>query len=37
VAAVFRESGHDDPKRDAERNVARLLRRQLRSYKKDNP
>jgi hypothetical protein len=37
VAAVFRENGHDDPKRDAERNVARLLRRQLRSYKKDNP
>jgi len=37
VAAVFRENGHDDPKRDAERNVARLLRRQLRLYKKDNP
>jgi hypothetical protein len=37
LAAVFRENGHDDPKRDAERNVARLLRRQLRSYKKDNP
>ena len=37
VAAVFRENGHDDPKRDAERNVARLLRRQLRSYKKDDP
>ncbi len=38
VAAVFRESGHDDPKRDAERNVARLLRQQLRrSYKKDDP
>jgi hypothetical protein len=37
VAAVFREIGHDDPKRDAERNVARLLRRQLRSYKKDDP
>ena len=37
VAAVFRENGHDDPKRDAERNVARLLRRQLRSYKKDHP
>jgi len=32
VAAVFRENGHDDPKRDAELNVARLLRRQLRSY-----
>ena len=37
VAAIFRENGHDDPKRDAERNVARLLRRQLRSYKKDDP
>jgi hypothetical protein len=22
VAAVFRENGHDDPKRDAERNIA---------------
>ena len=33
VAAVFRENGHDYPKRDAERNVAQLLRRQLRSYK----
>ena len=31
VAAVFRGNGHDDPKRHAERNVARLLRRQLRS------
>ncbi len=37
VAAVFRENGHDNPKRDAERNVARLLRHQLRSYKKDDP
>ena len=37
VAVVFRENGHNDPKRDAERNVARLLRRQLRSYKKDHP
>jgi len=37
VAAVFRENGHNDPKRDAERYVARLLRRQLRSYKKDDP
>ncbi len=37
VAAVFRENRHDDPKRDAERNVARLLRRQLRLYKKDDP
>ena len=26
VAAIFRENGHDDPKRDAERNVAQLLR-----------
>ena len=37
MAAVFRENEHDGPKRDAERNVARLLRRQLRSYKKDDP
>jgi hypothetical protein len=37
VAAVFRGNGHDDPKRHAERNVAQLLRRQLRSYKKDDP
>jgi len=37
VVAVFRENGHDDPKRDAERNVARLVRHQLRSYKKDDP
>jgi hypothetical protein len=37
VAAVFRENGHDDPKRDAERNVAQLIWRQLRSYKKDDP
>ena len=37
VAAVFRENGYDDPQRDAERNVARLLRRQLRLYKKDDP
>ena len=37
VAAVFRENGYDDPKWDAERNVAQLLRRQLRSYKKDDP
>ncbi len=37
VAAVFRENGHDDPKWDAERNIARLLRRQPRSYKKDDP
>ncbi len=37
VAATFRENGWDDPKRDAERKVARLLQRQLRSYKKDDP
>jgi hypothetical protein len=37
VAVVFRENGHDDPKQDAERNIAGLLRRQLRSYKKDDP
>ncbi len=37
MAAVFRDNGHNNPKRDAERNVARLLRRQLRSYKKDDP
>jgi len=37
VVGVFRENGHDDPKRDAKCNVARLLRRQLRSYKKDDP
>jgi hypothetical protein len=37
VAVVFRENGHDNPKRDAKHNVARLLQRQLRSYKKDDP
>jgi hypothetical protein len=37
VAAVFRENGYDDLKRDAERNIAQLLQRQLRLYKKDNP
>ena len=37
MAAVYRENGHGDPKQDVERNVARLLQRQLRSYKKDNP
>ena len=36
VAATFRENGYDDPKQDAKRNVARLLQRQLRSYKKDD-
>ena len=37
MAAVFRENGHNNPKRDAEHNVARLLRNQLRLHKKDNP
>jgi hypothetical protein len=37
VAVDFRENRHNDPKRDAKCKVARLLRRQLRSYKKDDP
>jgi len=37
MAAVFRENGHDNPKRDTEHNIAGLLRRQQRSYKKYNP
>ena len=37
VAATFREHGREDPKKDVDNNVARLLRRQLRSYKKDDP
>ncbi len=37
VAATFRDNGRDDPKGDAENNVARLLRHQLRSYPKDDP
>ena len=37
MAAVFRENGHDNPKRDTEHNVAGLLRHQQRSFKKDNP
>jgi hypothetical protein len=37
VAATFRDNGRDDPKRDAENNVARLLWRQLRLYSKDDP
>jgi hypothetical protein len=37
VAATFRENGREDPHRDAERHVSRLLQRQLRSYKKDDP
>ncbi len=35
VAVVFMENRHEDLKQDAERNVAPLLRKQLRSYKKD--
>ena len=37
VAAAFQDDGRDDPKQDAENNVARLLWRQLRSYSKDDP
>jgi hypothetical protein len=37
VAVTFRDNGRDDPKRDAGNNVARLLRRHLRSYSKDDP
>jgi hypothetical protein len=37
VAVTFRDNGRDNPKQDAENNVARLLRRQLRSYSKDDP
>ena len=37
VAATFRENGREDPHRDAERNVSRLLQRQLRSYSKNDP
>ena len=37
VAATFREKGREDPQRDTEHNVSRLLQWQLRSYKKDNP
>jgi hypothetical protein len=37
VAATFQEHGHEDPKKDSNNNVARLLLQQLRSYKKDGP
>jgi hypothetical protein len=37
VAVAFRENGQEDPHKDAERNVGRLLQQQLRSYKKDGP
>ncbi len=38
VAATFRrENGQEDPHRDAERNVGRLLQQQLRLYAKNNP
>ncbi len=37
VAATFRENGREDPHRDAERNVGRLLQQQLRSYSKNDP
>jgi hypothetical protein len=37
VAAAFRDNGRDDPKQDAENNVAQLLRHQLRLYSKDDP
>ncbi len=37
VAATFRDNGRDDPKQEAENKIARLLRRQLRLYSKDDP
>ena len=37
VAASFQEHGRDNPKHDAKNNVAQLLRRQMRSNKKDDP
>ena len=37
VAATFRENGREDPHRDAERHVGRLLQRQLRSYTRNDP
>ncbi len=37
MAATFQEHGREDPKKDVDNNVARLLRQQLRSYKKDDP
>jgi hypothetical protein len=37
VAVTFQEHGREDPPKDVNNNVARLLHRQLRSYKKDDP
>jgi hypothetical protein len=37
VATTFRENRQEDPHRDTERNVGRLLQRQLRLYAKNNP
>jgi hypothetical protein len=37
VAATFRENGQEDPHRDAECNVGRLLQWQLRSYAENDP
>jgi hypothetical protein len=37
VAATFRENGRDNPKRDAECNIAQVLQWQLSLYKKENP
>ncbi len=37
VAVAFWDTGRDDPKQDAENNVAQLLRHQLRSYLKEDP
>ncbi len=37
VAATFRENGREDPHKDTERNVGRLLQWQLRSYAKNDP
>ena len=37
VAATFRENRREDPHRDAERHVGRLLQRQLRSYSQNDP
>ncbi len=37
VAATFRENGREDPHRDAEHHVGKLLQRQLRSYTRNDP
>ncbi len=37
VAATFRENRQEDPHKDAERNIGRLLQWQLRSYAKNDP